>query len=157
MVKLRKTIFHNLMRPIISVVWIAPTISAITIIAHETWESIQNTYYALYFYYCNKCTVESFRSISWTLEMTIVILNTFRNRNHISYSFIKYFIVLYNSCIQLSLHEAEVTIHSLHFNWVKIYIYSYMFAFISKWLNHSKGNLFLQDCTDLHKSTFQHL
>ena len=64
MVKLRKTIFHNSMHPIISVVWIAPTISAITIIAHETWESIQNTYYGLYFFYCNKFTVESFRSIS---------------------------------------------------------------------------------------------
>ena len=118
------------MRPLISVVWIAPTISAITIIAHEIWESIQNTYYGLYFFYCNKFTVESFRSISWTLEMTIVILNTFRNRNHISYSFIKYFIVLYNSRIQLSLHEAEVTIHSLHFNWAKItstHVYSLFF------------------------------
>ena len=64
------------------------------------------------------------------IENNFLYENTFWNRNHISYSNIKYQLLL-QFLFPMFLYEAEVTIHSLHPNCTLNYIYSYTFVFLS--------------------------
>jgi hypothetical protein len=74
------------------------------------------------------------------IENNFLYENTFQNKNYISYSNIKYQLLL-QFLFPKFLYEAEVIIHPLHSNFTLNYIHSYTFVFLSNGLTIQKKTL----------------